>query len=110
MLKLISLVQKPNNSRSKAPTSRSTETLSVRPHDCNGAIKIKELPIVEHELAVKIDTVSLGIQPYHVKDKTIVKPRDKEPSIFKLIHDKLVKDGNDGNSSQNKNKKLMKNY
>jgi hypothetical protein len=56
---------------------------------------VEKNPVPNFDEAIKVEEFALGIQPYHVKEHSIVKPTDKEPSIFKLIHDKLSKPHNE---------------
>ena len=52
---------------------------------------VEKNPVPNFDAAIKVEQHALGIQPYHVREHSIVKPTDKEPSIFKLLHDKLSK-------------------
>ncbi len=64
---------------------------------------IKEIEInknYEFDQEIKVEQGLLGLQPVYIRDTTIVKPDNKEPSIFKLLHDKLMHRGD--NKKDNK--------
>lgn len=47
----------------------------------------------DNEVIERVETTSLGIAPTHVREYEIEKPKEKEPSLFKMISNKIR--GND---------------
>ncbi len=54
------------------------------------------------ELITKEQTSLLGIAPLHIRDYEIKKPDEKEPSLLKMITDKIKGNSNSGNSNKQK--------
>lgn len=48
----------------------------------------------QEDVIEKVESKSLGIAPKHIKEYEIKKPEEKEPSLLKMISDKLK--GNEG--------------
>lgn len=69
-------------------------TLNVEKRGQQEMTTLNGLPTAnENEVIERVQTTSLGIAPTHVREYEIEKPKEKEPSLFKMISNKIR--GND---------------